>query len=151
MRKQKQKDCSDSLTIHPVLKQYFGYSLNKCAARFKSLQIEALSPYGIIPQHMGILHILKASEPLNQASLGDEMGIDKATMVKLIDCLEQKKLVVRITDPNDRRGKLIQITPKGAEFLTKTSKVIQKVMEDFLKPLSRGESEVLKKTLSKLL
>lgn len=141
----------DSGKIHPALKEYFGYILKKSAFRFKHEQEKALKSYDIFPQHIGILKILMMTPSINQITLGDEMGVDKATMVKFLDHLEKKKLVRRVVDPNDRRGKLIKITAPGQERLNEAGNALKDVTEAFLKPLSKSDRKVLHGMLLKLI
>lgn len=141
----------DSGKIHPALKEYFGYILKKSAFRFKHKQEEALKSYGLIPPHMAILKILMITPTINQITLGDELGVDKATMVKLLDKLEKKKLVRRVVDPNDRRGKLIEISASGQKKLVEMGAIMEGVTEDFLKPLNKAERKFLHEMLLKLI
>lgn len=149
------KDCEqtvfDPLKIHPALKEYFGYSLKMTALRYKHKQEEALEPFGVYPQHMGILRILMMTSSLNQMALGDQLGIDKATMVKLIDHLEKKGFVRRIVDPSDRRGKLIEVTVKGEKKFAEVAIVMRQVSDEFLLPLTKKEKTLLHSMLIKLI
>jgi len=51
------------------------------------------------------------------AELADEAGVTRATMTGLIDTLEKDDLVVRESDPSDRRTVLVRLTAKGQAFL----------------------------------
>jgi DNA-binding MarR family transcriptional regulator len=142
---------SDPLKIHPALKEYFGYILKKSAILFKHMQEKALEPYDLIPPHIAILKILMITPALNQMTLSDELGIDKATMVKLIDHLEKKKLVRRVTDSKDRRGKLIEITPTGHKKFDEMANLMREVGDEFLAPLTKSQSKELHSLLLKLI
>lgn len=146
----KPTDCPQSLKIHPSLKPFFGYRFKKLALILQTAQNEALAPLKLSPIHVGIMVLLKAAGTMNQVSLGDELGIDKATMVKIIDALEKNKCVARTSDDSDRRVKLIQLTAKGRETLEKSVKLMSDVRDNFLSPLTAGEKEALEKIFMKL-
>ncbi|KYG64023.1 hypothetical protein AZI86_14545 [Bdellovibrio bacteriovorus] len=136
--------------VHPVLKAYFGYCFNKAALKYKSLLMTELEPLGLVSPQLGILKLLHVLGPVSQIALGQDMGIDKASMVKFIDGLEKKKWVQRLPDPNDRRIKLVGITAKGKDAVSKLSELHVKVAEEFLSPLTKAEQAQLKKLVSRL-
>ena len=142
----------DSAKVHPALREYFGYCFFKAALRLRLAIIEAIEKYGLeLPPQLGILVILRSSELLNQVSLGEQLGVDKATMVRLIDGLEKLKLVERIADKGDRRSKLIRITPKGRQLSLDAQASARKAETAFLARLDPHERQVLMSAVPKLL
>lgn len=137
--------------VHPALKMFTGYCVNKAAIRIKSIQQEKLNKYKIISAQMGIMRLLQIEGPLSQISLGQSIGIDKATMVKLIDDLENKKWLERSTSTSDRRIKHIELTPKGHEFLKTMGRLCQEAEDEFLHKLTEKERQQFKALLQKLL
>lgn len=137
--------------VHPALKEYFGYCLKKAAERHTILLNEELSKSQLVAGQFGILVVLRASDPLNQNSIGEEMGIDKATIVKLIDGLESLGFVERLPHKEDRRIKLVRITPKGERFASEQLKRATQITEKFLSCLTSNERQILHSALSKLI
>ena len=137
--------------VHPGLKAYFGYCLYKSATRWKLKLENRLEKFGMIAPHLVLLRILDLDGPTSQVTLGKVLGIDKATIVKLIDCLEGKKLVQRTPGGKDRRVKLIRITDLGVKNLKEISKIGKQAEIEFLAPLTESEKTVLKAALPKLL
>ena len=76
------------------------------------------------------------------------MGIDKATMVKLLDDLEGQQLIQRITVETDRRVKQVRITPAGVRRMKAGSLVRQKVEKQFFSVLSPAELVSLDRALT---
>ena len=153
MKDIKPKACSASpedIKIHPALKELFGYCFYKAALRLRQIHYESLEKYDLIPPHMGILYILKKSDKMSQITLGEELGIDKATMVKLIDHLEALKLVTRTQHPEDRRVKMISITKKGQERQEVIHKVYRDNEKKFLASLSEEEGKFIREVVCKL-
>lgn len=137
--------------VHPALRVYFGYCLNRAALRLRTIFSQKIEKYNLIPPQYGIMCLLNHSGSLSQNQIGDFVGIDKATMVKLIDGLENRGLAKRISSKMDRRTKKIELTPKGLELLQTLQKIHRKVEKDFLKPLSKSEQKTLHKITLKLL
>jgi len=63
-------------------------------------------------QLCGVLNRL-AVGPISRHELGEQLGIDRTTMVELIDDLEGQGVVVRRRNAADRRSYSIQLTPQG--------------------------------------
>lgn len=67
----------------------------------------------ILPQHMGVLSDLWQQDGIRQQDLAVALIKDKATIARTIQFLEQKNILVRIADPQDKRNKRIYLTHKG--------------------------------------
>lgn len=104
-----------------------------------------------MPHHYGILIVLRESGSLSQQELGLQIGIDKASMVKIIDDLEALGFVSRKVSGADRRVNLIRMTSKGLRSLDKFSEIRQSVENEFMAPLSVEERKTLKNLMGKLL
>jgi DNA-binding MarR family transcriptional regulator len=63
---------------------------------------------------------LEARSPMTVAALADAMQVDISTVSRQIVPLERQGMVSRLSDPDDGRVSLIQITPLGLEQLAAT-------------------------------
>lgn len=140
----------DETRVHPALKQYFGYCLKKVMFKFRAMQDEALKEWGIQSHHLGILKVVE-SEPVSQNTLGEELGIDKASMVKVLDQLEKLGYVERNSHPTDRRIKIVGLTRKGETLLKDCNVRKAEIEKRFFKDLTESEVRQLHSTLTKLL
>jgi len=137
--------------VHPGLKEYFGYCLIKASAWLRKLHDEELKNQNIQTHHLGILKILEIGGPISQIQLGEELGIDKASMVKLIDHLEKYKYVERRPHPTDRRIKNVKMTKYGLEAMGRCSQIKTEIEKKFFKNLTVNEQEQLRVLISRLL
>lgn len=76
-----------------------------------------------------IMHCLWKEQGVSQQTLAEKTAKDKACLTNLINNLEKKNWVVRKEDTNDRRNKLIFLTPEGEE-MARRIKFILKGMYD---------------------
>jgi DNA-binding MarR family transcriptional regulator len=83
----------------------------------------------------------------NQAELAKQLGVDRTVMVYLVDDLVTAGLVERITDPADRRSKLIRATPAGEARLAETQAAIDAAEAGILEPLSPADQAKLRSML----
>src|SRR4029453_19271620 len=74
----------------------------------------ALVPHGIDGRELAVLNALADQDPLSHEKTARRLGIDRTTMVALVDALEAKGLVERRPHPEDRRKNLAQVTAAGA-------------------------------------
>lgn len=142
------EDCYQG--VHPLLKTYFGYCFSKAAQKYKSLLAKRLAAYKIVSPQLGIMRLLHLQGPASQISLGQDMNIDKASMVKFIDGLEKNRWVQRIPDRQDRRIKLVALTAKGADTLAELSEAHHATVAEFLAPLSKKERDQLQQLIGRL-
>lgn len=144
---------NDVTRIHPVMLKSLGHCLFKISFLLKNQYEQSLSKLRIAPFHAVAIMVLAEDKELlnNQNTLGNELGIDKASMVKIVDHLEKHKLVERVSDPKDRRNKLLKITAKGLKIREEV-RIIQKQNEsEYLKNLETHEIEALRILIPKLL
>jgi DNA-binding MarR family transcriptional regulator len=69
------------------------------------------------PLQFGLLRELRRSGPGSQAALSRVMVIDPAAMVRLVDALVARGWALRTASEEDRRQKLVSLTPAGRRML----------------------------------
>jgi len=104
---------------------------------------EALESVGLTPALFGLLNVLGAREGAIQQELGSAMGIDRSTMVLLIDELEAAGLAKRRPHPKDRRAREVAITPTGRRLLEQGRLMARQVEDEVLGGLSTNERREL--------
>ncbi len=72
---------------------------------------------GISPGQLGVLLLVEANPGSNQTRIGKALGIDRSTLVSIVDALEARGLVRREPSPTDRRSHALVLTADGAAFL----------------------------------
>lgn len=112
---------------------------------------ERFAQWGFSDTHYNVLRILNgAGEPLSQIEIGRRMLSSRANVTKLIDLLEEKKFVKRLSC-GDRRVKLIEVTEAGGKFLAETLEVVVGAAENVMKPLTKAEQKTLIELLDKII
>jgi DNA-binding MarR family transcriptional regulator len=97
--------------------QSVGFLLNKAAHQIERRFAEALRSHEIAPREYGVLASIARQGPQSQQQLGERLGIDRTTMVNIIDSLEDGDLVTRIRDRVDRRRYAITLSAKGERLI----------------------------------
>src|SRR5205807_7626131 len=109
-----------------------------------------LSPLGLSVQLCGVLNLL-AEGPVSQQALGEQLGIDRTTMVELIDQLEQQAVVVRRRNPSDRRSYALSLNPKGRTVHRRAARVFDAAADEFFEPLKPAERPAFADMLRRLI
>jgi len=104
---------------------------------------EVLGSVGLTPALFALLNVIGAREGAIQQELGSALGIDRSTMVSLIDQLESAGLATRRPSATDRRAREIAITPKGRRLLQRARELIFQVEDTVLAGLTAEERHEL--------
>jgi DNA-binding MarR family transcriptional regulator len=110
-----------------------------------------LETVGLTPALFGLLNVIGARQGAIQQELGAAMGIDRSTMVSLIDQLESAGLAKRRPSATDRRAREIAITPKGRRLLQRGRQMILETEEEVLAGLAAEERSELVRLLRRAL
>jgi MarR family transcriptional regulator, lower aerobic nicotinate degradation pathway regulator len=104
---------------------------------------EALRPLGMEGRHYGVLLGLGMHGPLSQRRLIELTGSDKSSMVRTVDDLEGRGLVVRRPSPSDRRAYAVEITEDGTTLLGEASLVADDVVARLLDGMPEEDQQQL--------
>lgn len=115
-----------------------GYLLKHVQQQLVQASAPAMALFGIDGRELAVLTVLAAGAPLSQQDAADRLGVDRTTMVALVDSLEAKDLVERHRSPQDRRRNIVELTAAGSDRLRDAARARDKVEREFLAPL--GES-----------
>ena len=96
-----------------------------------------------------VLAVLADGPLCTQFELGRALGVDKTTLIAILDRLEQRKLIVRTTDPADRRVRIPRITAAGRRIQTKYAAAREAAQEQVLEGISPNEKALLVTMLSR--
>ena len=127
-----------------------GYLLKRLGYRFKEKAMDAFEPTGLNPQHHAVLSLLEEGSCRQQGTLADRLGYDRSIMVGLLDDLEERGLIERKRDLDDRRRHVVTLTPAGKEALGELRAIIKAVEKEFFEPLDPAERRNLHELLQKL-
>jgi DNA-binding MarR family transcriptional regulator len=127
-----------------------GHLIRRAQQIAVSIFAEQLSSADITPVQFAILNALLGSPGIDQVSLAKRVAFDPATSGSVIGRLEAKGWVARKADPNDRRRKLLVVTPAGVLALGLVQADVARIQEKILSPLTPQEQSQFVQLLSRL-
>ena len=89
--------------------------------------------------------------PLSQSELAQELGIENATLVPLINRLVEQQLVQRVLTDQDKRKRLLIATEQGMALYYQVKTVTDDLREEILSVISPEEQAQTRRVLEKLL
>ncbi|MFG1826821.1 MarR family winged helix-turn-helix transcriptional regulator [Microbispora bryophytorum] len=123
------------------------FLLGRLYMRALDLEARRLEALGVTVKQQAVLALLADEGPMTQQHLGQRLGIDRTTVVTVVDGLEQARLVERRRSPADRRAYLLTLTPDGVRAGEQGHGLVSGAEAELLGAL--GEDE--RRTLTELL
>ena len=122
-----------------------------CGRLWRKMAREAAARYGVSEAASApLIWIDRLGENVRQNALAEAIGIEGASLVRLIDELQASGLVTREPDPNDRRANSISLTPRGREVVAEVNADIQKLRLEIFKDVTEPEVRTTMRVLEAL-
>jgi DNA-binding MarR family transcriptional regulator len=140
--------------LPPALAVYAAHLLRRAYLRANRLAAECGDTAGqgaSGARDFQILDALSAPATYSQQDLGERLGINRTTMVKLIDRLEQAGQVTRARNPGDRRSYVLALTDDGRSAVKAMEPAMAAGDDRLTAALTRAERDRLDSLLSTLL
>lgn len=120
---------------------------NALARKTEKLALEAWKPSGLPPSHAYLLMLVLRDPGIQPGALSEELHLTPSTITRLIEKLEQKKLVVRTTE-----GKMTNVypTPKAKEMHPLLKECVNAFYNAYIAILGQDESDQFVYTMSKM-
>ena len=128
--------------------------LSRLALLMPAFQKHVLQPHDLTPSDYSILGALRRAGSPRQLKPGDlynTLGCTPGGLTKMVDRLEKRGLVQRVTDREDGRRARIRLTPKGAEVERKAGAAYNDSAERLMSQLTDSEVAEIDSALERLL
>lgn len=115
------------------------------AAELPVLRAHDLSMWGYT-----VLVRLEDEPVRTQAALAQAIGADKTRIIPILDDLQDRGLIRREPDPDDRRVRLVSVTAKGRRVRTSAQDAIQRQEERLLARVPAADRRAFLRVLQEL-
>jgi DNA-binding MarR family transcriptional regulator len=113
-----------------------GYAVAK---RFRGI----LAPLELEPREFALLRAVADAEGQSQQAIGERLQIPPSRMVAFVDALEERSLIERRHNPEDRRTRALHLTKNGRALLARAFTLAAGLERDLCAELSTAERDQL--------
>lgn len=93
---------------------------------------------------------IRKSERAVQGEIADRLGINRNVMVRIVDDMESRGIVLRQRNPHNRKELLLIITKQGREALKFVDETYEKVLQRAFHPLTIHDVEIITQGMQKI-
>src|SRR5262245_59909052 len=112
--------------------------------RLRALEDELFARFDLTAQQYNLLRLLRAArEPVPTLSLAERLVSRAPDVTRMLDKLEERKLLTRTRSAKDRRAVLVAISARGRELLDRVAEPLRKCHEKQLGHMSGAELKSL--------
>lgn len=141
MTRLRTETCSREETADPMTD--LGWLLVTARCRLLAALDRELAPLDLTAAQCAVLLSLARGVAATPAALCDLLDYDRGAMTRLLDRMEAKELLVRMPNPEDRRGVLLEITDKGRVLAPQVQPKIDTVYRNALRNLDPAQAKML--------
>jgi MarR family transcriptional regulator for hemolysin len=146
--------CLVAIAIEPVpadesLSDNLGWLLARASQSLTAQLTAGLAELGLSPRAHCVLSTAISGE-YTQTALAQAVGLDKTTMVVMLDELEAAGLAERRPAAGDRRARIVAVTKAGARKVEKSGEIVARVQAEVLASLPARERDQFVGALARL-
>lgn len=118
-----------------------GHHIRRLQQIAVAIFLQETEAFGVTPVQFAALQGVANAPGVDQRTLARTIGLDTSTIGGVVDRLEARGLLVRNTTPEDRRVRLLALTPEGHALLAQVQPAMLRAQERMLAPLAPPERE----------
>jgi MarR family transcriptional regulator, transcriptional regulator for hemolysin len=129
----------------------FGFLLGGTARAWRLKLDERLKPMGLSQARWRtLLHLSRASQPLTQSQIAQNLGIEEPTLVTLLHRLEKEGWVKRKGSIHDRRCKTVHLRRRASRVIDRINAAALRLRHELIKEIPAREMQVCMRVLDQV-
>lgn len=132
----------DSEIVALALQRELGQTIGEISRAWRFQMNRQLKPFGLnLSMRQVLLQLDRNPAGLMQNELARKLGIEGPTLVRLLDRLEQREWIKRLTSGHDKRRKYAVLTPKAAAQIRIIEELSTKLRHKMMQGLTEADVE----------
>jgi DNA-binding MarR family transcriptional regulator len=132
------------------IEEHIGYHLKRSYVHMIEQFHLEMKEFRLRPAEFSILSMLSENESVTAKKLSQSLNIAPPNLVSLIDHLEDRKLINKTVNEQDRRSQILKLTNSGETLLSNAQVAAMRAQNIAMKNLDSSDKEQLIEILRKL-
>jgi DNA-binding MarR family transcriptional regulator len=128
-----------------------GYLLKHAHLALEQRTDAALADVGLTARDLGVLRVIAGGEARSQQEVAAVLGVDRTSMVALLDALERRGIVARKPSERDRRRNVVELTQDGQRLFWRAEQRSTEAEQAFTAALGDAGAAGLRRALQAVL
>ena len=128
-----------------------GYLLKHAHLALEQRAQAALADLGVTARDLGVLRVIAGGEARSQQEVAEVLGVDRTSMVALLDALERQGIISRRPSEQDRRRNIVVLTDHGWERFRQAESLYSETEREFTAALGDAGAAGLRQALRTVL
>jgi len=128
-----------------------GYLLKHAYLALERRTDAALADTGLTARDLGVLRVIAGGEARSQQEVAAVLGVDRTSMVALLDALERRGIVARKPSERDRRRNVVELTEDGRSLFQRAEQRSTEAEQAFTAVLGDADVAGLRRALRAVL
>jgi homoprotocatechuate degradation regulator HpaR len=107
--------------------------------------------HGLSPEQWRVLHSLTLSDAVEATKLADAVDLLPSSLSRILRDLQERELLLKMSDQNDGRRTLVSITRKGRALVGEVMSDVRVVFADITQKVGRRQIDRLRAELAALI
>jgi DNA-binding MarR family transcriptional regulator len=126
------------------------FLLAQLGAHATTLFAERIAALDLTPPQAGFLRLVATEPGSSQQAIAGRLGIAPSRLVPIVDGLEQRGLIERRRDPDDRRNHALYLTADGGRFMGRLGQTAAAHDDALFASLDTEERQQLSRLLTRV-
>lgn len=127
-----------------------GHLIRRAQQIAVAIFIEECAAFDLTPVQYAAMVAIQENEGIDATRLSAQIAFDRSTLGNVLERLEARGFVERYSSPDDKRVKLLRLTPQGRAVIQRAEEAVRRTQDRILAPLEPNDRRVLLQLLAQL-
>lgn len=127
-----------------------GHLIRRAQQIAVAIFIEECAALDLTPVQYAAMVAINELPGIDATRLSAQIAFDRSTLGNVLERLEARGFVERYPSPDDKRIKLLKLTPQGRAVIRRAEDAVRRTQERILAPLAPKDRRVLLELLAQL-
>jgi DNA-binding MarR family transcriptional regulator len=127
-----------------------GHLIRRAQQIAVAMFIEECAAFDLTPVQYAAMVAIQENEGIDATRLSSQIAFDRSTLGNVLERLETRGFVERYPSPDDKRIKLLKLTPQGRAVTRRAEAAVRRTQDRILAPLAPEDRLALLNLLAQL-